>query len=67
MTRDQLIRRLRRYAKDHNLGFEVDTKKGNGSHYRVKLGSQVSTLQKDLNPGRIERFLKQLGIDPADV
>lgn len=67
MNRDQLIRALRRYAKDRGLRFEVDTKKGNGSHYRVRLGDKVSTLQKDLNPGRIERFLKQLEVTPADL
>lgn len=67
MNRDQLIRALRRYAKDRGLRFEVDTKKGSGSHYRVRLGDKVSTLQKDLNPGRIERFLKQLGVTPADL
>lgn len=67
MNRDGLIRELRRYAKDRDLRFEVDKKKGNGSHYRVKLGDKVSTLQNDLNPGRIERFLKQLGVNPADI
>ena len=67
MNRDQLIRSLRRFAKDRSLRFEVDTKKGNGSHYRVRLGDKISILQKDLNPGRIERFLKQLGVTPADL
>ena len=67
MNRDQLIRRLRRFAKKGGVPFEVDKKKGNGSHYRVKLGNKRSTLQEDLNPGRIERFLKQLDVDPADI
>lgn len=67
MNRDQLIRSLRRYAKDRGIRFEVDAKKGNGSHYRIRVGDKVSTLQKELNPGRIERFLKQVGVDPADV
>lgn len=67
MNRNQLVRALRAYAKDRDIRFEVDTKKGNGSHYRVRVGDKVSTLQKDLNPGRIERFLRQLAIDPADI
>lgn len=65
MKREQLIRSLRRYAKDRDLDLVVDTKKGKGSHYRVRLGDKVTTIQKDLNPGRIERILKQLGVDPA--
>lgn len=67
MTREQLIQSLRRYARKQKIAFEVDTKKGDGSHYRVTLGTKVSTLQQKLNPGRIQRFLKQLGVDPADL
>lgn len=67
MNRDQLVRALRRYCRKRGIALEVDKKKGNGSHYRVKVGGAISTLQMELNPGRIERFLKQLGIDPADL
>jgi predicted RNA binding protein YcfA (HicA-like mRNA interferase family) len=42
-------------------------RKGRGSHYRLRLGDRVTTVQKDLNPGRIERILKQLGIHRADL
>ena len=67
MTREQLIQSLRRYCKKRDIPFEVDTKKGNGSHYRVRVGDQVTTVQQGLNPGRIERILKQLGVDPAAI
>jgi hypothetical protein len=65
MNREQLIRRLRKYARKRDLRFEVDTRKGSGSHFIVEVGSERTTLQSDLNPGRIERALKQLKIDPA--
>ena len=65
MNREQLIRVLRRYARKRGIAFKVDNKKGNGSHYVVEVGSERTTLQSDLNPGRIERILKQLKIDPA--
>lgn len=67
MTREQLLTALRRYARKNRLALDVDRKKGNGSHYRVKLNGKVSTLQDKLNPGRIERFLKQIGVNPADL
>lgn len=67
MTPEQLIQRLRRYARKQGMAFEVDTKKGDGSHYRVRLGDEVSILQQKLNPGRIQRFLRQLGVDLADL
>lgn len=67
MTREQLLRALRRYARKRGLELVVDRSKGNGSHYRVKLDGRVSTLQDKLGPGRIERFLRQIGIEPADL
>jgi hypothetical protein len=67
MTREQLLQALRRYARKTGQTLVVDTRKGKGSHYRVKLGGAVSTLQSDLNPARIARFLKQVGVDPADL
>jgi len=67
VNRDQLVRALRRYCRKRGISIAVDKKKGNGSHYRITVADRISTLQMDLNPGRIERFLKQLGIDPADL
>ena len=67
MNREQLIRALRKYARKRDIPFSVDTKKGNGSHYIVQVGSERTTVQSDLNPGRIERALKQLKIDPAAI
>lgn len=67
MTREQLLQALRKYARKRGMALEVDAKKGKGSHHRIKLNGRLSTLQDKLNPGRIERFLKQLGVDPADL
>ncbi len=67
MNREQLIRSLKRYARKNNLPHDVDKKKGKGSHYTFFLGDKFTTLQNKLNPGRIERALKQLGVDPADL
>jgi len=65
MSRDQLIQALRRYARKRDLAWTLDKKKGKGSHYRVRVGMRVTTVQKDLNPGRID--LKQLDINAADL
>lgn len=67
MNRDQLVRALRRYARKQEILFTVETKRGKGSHYRVRVGERVTTIQIDLNPGRIERVLRQLDVDPADL
>ena len=44
MTRDALLRELRAYARAHKLAFEVDTKLGKGSHYRVTLGDRRTII-----------------------
>lgn len=67
MNREQLIRALRRYARSRDLAFVVDTKKGRGSHYWVRVGQAATIVQDKLNPGRIERILKQLNVDPDEL
>lgn len=66
-SRDQLIQALRRYCKKNGISFEVDRKKGKGSHYWVRVGDRATTVQQQLNPGRIERILKQLGVAPSAI
>jgi mRNA interferase HicA len=65
VNRDQLVRALRSYARAHGLSFELDRTKGSGSHYWVRVGDATTIVQDKLNPGRVERILKQLGI-PKD-
>jgi hypothetical protein len=68
MTREQLIQALRRNARKNKINFQVDTKKGKGSHYRVRLGERVTTVQSgDLSPFQVRRICEQLGVDPAAV
>lgn len=67
MNRDGFLRALRKFARKNALPLEVDRTKGKGSHFRVKLGDRITTVQQDLNPGRIDRILKQLGVSRADL
>jgi hypothetical protein len=67
MKRDQLIRAIRKLARKRGVHFKLDTAKGKGSHYRVEFGANWTTVQHDLTEGRIQRILRQLDIDPADI
>jgi hypothetical protein len=67
MNREQLIRAIGKLARKRGIHFKLDKAKGKGSHYRVEFGSKWTTVQHDLNPGRIQRILRQLDIDPADI
>ena len=63
MTRDQLLKELRKFARKNGLEFEVDRKLGKGSHYRVRLGKCITTLKSgELSPGYVRLIRKQLGI-----
>lgn len=68
MKRDALVRALRRYAAKKNLPFELDTAGGKGSHYRLRLGDAVTTVQSgELSPLLVNRICKQLGVDHAAI
>ena len=64
MKRDDLIRELRRIAKEKGLAFEVAENRGKGSHYRVKLGGRRTIIKSgELTPLYVRLVKKQLGIE----
>lgn len=67
INRDDLISALRKYCRKRDLAFAVDTKRGNGSHYLIRVGERRTTIQSSLDPHKIRTLLKQLGVDPADI
>lgn len=67
MNRDQLLRKLRKHARKSGVDFEVQKDRGKGGHYLVKFGARRTTVQSDLNPGKIRTILSQLGVDPSDL
>jgi hypothetical protein len=58
------IRRVRRYARCHDLVFHYDARKGKGSHGRLFLGVRLTTVKHGtISPGLARKMLKDLGID----
>lgn len=61
MKAKQLIRKFR------EAGVEIDTSRGKGGHYRLKLGGKATTLpvhgDHDLAPDFIKKICKQIGLD----
>lgn len=49
------------------MHFDVNKKKGNGSHYRVEVGDRWTIVPSHLNPVMVRVVLKQLGVDPAEL
>ena len=63
MKREQVIRLLRKEAKDRGWVFEVDTRLGKGSHYRITMNGAKTTIKSgELSPQYVELIRKQLGL-----
>lgn len=63
MKRDQLLRELRKIAREQGKTFEIFVDKGKGSHMRVKLGEKTTIIKDgEMNPGYVKLIRKQLGI-----
>ncbi len=67
MKRSRFLSRLRHYAREHGLDFEVDKSRGKGSHVTVTLGTKRTIVKSgELKPGYVKILLKQLGARPKD-
>lgn len=64
MTREALIRELRKWARRNGVHFEVVEDRGKGSHCRVELGSRNTIIKSgELRPGYVALIKRQLGVD----
>lgn len=67
METKELLRRLRAYAKRHDLDFEFDASHGKGSHGRITIGGRFTTVKHgEFGPGMLGKVLKDLGINKKD-
>lgn len=68
MTRKQLIRRLKRLAREDGAVFEVIERRGKGGHWLVSWNARTATIPqskgRDLKPGTFAAIMERLGIDP---
>lgn len=63
MKREALIRELRALARKEGKSFEVFTDRGKGSHYRVRFGDRITTIQSgELSELKVRTIKRQLGI-----
>ena len=63
MKREQLLRQLRREARESKVEFRVDKSEGKGSHYRVYFGRRRTIIQSgELTPVMVMRIRGQLGL-----
>ena len=67
MTREQFLRRLRRYCRKHGLALSVEKTRGKGSHMTIEVADR-RTIVKDgeLSPVYIKLVVRQLHL-PEDA
>jgi predicted RNA binding protein YcfA (HicA-like mRNA interferase family) len=61
--REDFLRELRVLARKKGLFLVIDAKQGKGSHYKVWVGDQQTTIPAHLKPPVRKGILKQLGLD----
>jgi mRNA interferase HicA len=67
---NELIARIKRYARARKLTVELVARKGKGSHGRLHVGRRFTTIKdrkKEIGPGLLAKMLRDLGIDPNDI
>ena len=71
MTRDELIRRLRRLARKRGVAFDVVAARGKGGHWTVQYGAvRIPVPQAkggDLAPGTLGTILRNFGLRRDDL
>ena len=71
MTRDELIRRLRRIAKRRGVAFDGLASRGKGGHWTVRLGDVSLPIPqahgRDIATGTLHNILRRFGIARDDL
>ena len=70
MNGNELLKKIKQWAKDRNVAIELFKEHGKGSHSTLWVGGQRTTikdLKKEIGPGLLHKMLAQLGIDKDDL
>lgn len=70
MNGNELLKKLRKYAKANSTEVRFVSGQGKGSHGRIYLGPRYATIKdrkKDISPGLLLAMLKQLGLTKQDI
>ena len=65
MKGTELLRKLRAYAQERQLRFDVVKNRGKGGHQMIYLGDRKTTIpspSKELKAGTLHAILKQLDV-----
>jgi mRNA interferase HicA len=66
----ELVRKLRRLAKQQSKEFSYEARHGKGSHGQLLFGDKLTTVKdqkKEIGEGLLNDMLKQLGLTKNDL
>ena len=70
MTGTELLRRLKKIAKERGLRLNLIRERGKGSHATLYLGDRFTVIKdrkKEIGPGLLRKMLNDLGLDKSDI
>lgn len=70
MNGNELLKKIRKWAKEKDVNLELIKAHGKGSHSTLKVGDNKTTikdLKKEIGPGLLKKMLDQLGIGRKDI
>jgi mRNA interferase HicA len=70
MNGSELLRRLRRLARQRELLFLYEPRQGKGGHGRIYVGDRFTTnpaLTHEVAPGLLAKILRDLGLSKRDL
>jgi mRNA interferase HicA len=67
---NELLKRLRRIARERGLQLKLVRERGKGSHATLYLGTRLTILKdrkKEIGPGLLLKLLRDLGLRKSDI
>ena len=70
MTGTELLRRLKKIAKERGLRLDLIHERVKGSHATLYLGERFTVIKdrkKEIGPGLLRKMLNDLALDKSDI
>ena len=70
MNGNELLKRLKKIARQRNLQLQFVRERGKGSHGTLYPGDQYTIMKdrkKEIGPGLLKKMLTDLGLDKSDI
>jgi len=70
MNGNELLKKLKKIAKERKINLELVKSHGKGSHGTLYFGGKKTTMKdskKEIGPGLLEAMLDRLGLEKKDI